>query len=294
MNEFKGYHPIVNMVYFIFVIGFAMFFMNPVCLAISLLCAATYIIILKGRKAKKLFICMLPIICMAALLNPAFNHEGATILAYLPGGNPLTLESLIYGGMAAVMLASVIVWFSCFNEIMTSDKLMYLFGRIIPSLSLIMSMTLRFVPRFCTHLKAVIAARRTIESDMSDRTIIQRAKNGLAVLSVMVTWSLENSVETADSMRARGYGLSRRTAFSIFSFDRRDRNAFLYIACLGIYVLIGNLSGGIYFKYFPSVIFKGFSFFGASVFTAYFLLCILPVIIEIRGMIKWKLTESKI
>jgi energy-coupling factor transport system permease protein len=46
------------------------------------------------------------------------------------------------------MLAAVISWFSCYNAVMTSDKFVYLFGRVIPALSLILSMTLRFVPKF--------------------------------------------------------------------------------------------------------------------------------------------------
>ncbi len=44
-------------------------------------------------------------------MNLAFNHEGATILAYLPSGNPLTLESIAYGFAAAAMLAAVVLWF---------------------------------------------------------------------------------------------------------------------------------------------------------------------------------------
>ena len=156
MKEFKTYHPIVNMVYFVFVIGFSCFFTHPICLAISFICAFTYSAMLNGnRKTKMSLIYTLPILTITALTNPAFNHEGATILAYLPSGNPFTLESLLYGIGAAVLLISVIYWFSCYNAIMTSDKFVYLFGKIIPSLSLVLSMTLRFVPRFSEHLKVV-------------------------------------------------------------------------------------------------------------------------------------------
>ena len=79
---------------------------------------------------------------MMALINPAFNHEGVTIIDYLPSGNPLTLESIVYGFTSAVMIVSVICHFSCYNEIMTSDKFIYLFGKIIPAMSLIISMTM--------------------------------------------------------------------------------------------------------------------------------------------------------
>ena len=85
-----------------------------------------------------------------------------TVITYLGTGNPLTLESILYGLAAAAMLVTVIGWFSCYNAVMTSDKFIYLFGRIIPSLSLLFSMVLRFVPRFKAQLKTVSAAQRCI------------------------------------------------------------------------------------------------------------------------------------
>ena len=36
---------------------------------------------------------------------------------------------------------------------MTSDKLVWLFGRITPHLSLLLAMTLRFVPRFAAQAR---------------------------------------------------------------------------------------------------------------------------------------------
>ncbi len=295
MNEFKTYHPIVNFTYFVFVIGFSMFFMHPVCLSASLACGFTYSVLLKGKKAVKTnLMYMLPTLIIAALMNPAFNHEGATIIEYLPSGNPLTLESIVYGIAAAAMIISVICWFSCYNEVMTSDKFIYLFGRIIPSMSLILSMTLRFVPRFSSQLKAVTNAGRCMGRDVSNGSIIRRAKHGLAILSIMTTWALENAIETADSMKSRGYGHPGRTAFSIYTFDKRDKKALLCIVILGIYTLTGYLMGGMYFRYFPSVKTMDFSIFGLSVFIAYTMLCICPVIIEIWEARKWKAIKSKI
>lgn len=295
MNEFKTYHPIVNFVYFLFVIGFSCVFMHPVCLMISLLCAFAYSVMLKGKKTVKTnLIYLIPTLLFAALINPAFNHEGITVIEYLPSGNPLTLESVAYGLAAAIMIISVICWFSCYNEVMTSDKFIYLFGRIIPSLSLIISMTLRFVPRFSAQLKTVANAQRCMGRDVSNGSIIQRAKHGLSILSVMTTWALENAVETADSMKSRGYGHPGRTAFSIFAFDKRDKKALLCIVMLGLYTLAGKLSGGMYFRYFPSMKANDFSIFEFSIFAAYFALCMCPIIIEIWEARRWKAIKSKI
>ena len=292
MNEFKTYHPIVNFIYFVFVIGFSCIFMHPVCLVISLLSGFTYSIMLKGNKAVKTnLIYMIPILLFAALINPAFNHEGITIIRYLPNGNPLTLESIAYGLAAATMIVSVICWFSCYTEVMTSDKFIYLFGRIIPSLSLILSMTLRFVPRFSAQLKTVANAQRCMGRDVSNGSMLERAKHGLSILSIMTTWALENAVETADSMKSRGYGHPGRTAFSIFTFDKRDKKALLCIMVFGIYTFVGNLMGGMYFRYFPSMKANDFGVFGLSVFIAYLTLCICPIIIEIWEVRKWKATK---
>lgn len=295
MKEFKTYHPIVNFIYFVFVITFSCFYMHPLCLLISLFSGVTYSIMLDGKKALKFnLLYMLPLLVISALMNPAFNHEGATILAYFPNGNPLTLESVVYGLSAAVMIVSVICHFSCYSKIMTSDKFIYLFGKIIPSLSLILSMVLRFVPKFRAQLALVSAGQKCIGRDVSKGSIIQRAGNGIRILSIMITWSLENAVETADSMKSRGYGLPGRTAFSNFTFDKRDRKVFITMLVLGIYVLAGGITGSIKYRYFPTLCGAEISVYGVSVFTAYFLLCMTPVIIECWEARKWRLLKQKI
>jgi len=295
MNEFKTYHPIVNFTYFLLVIGFSCFFMHPVCLGISLASGFIYSVMLKGKKkAAENSLYMLPMLLIMALINPAFNHEGNTVISYFPSGNPLTLESVIYGICAAAMIASVICHFSCYNEIMTSDKFICLFGKIIPALSLIISMTLRFVPKFSSQLKVVTNAQRCMGRDITNGSIIKRAKSGINILSIMTTWALENSIETADSMKARGYGIAGRTAYSIYKFDKRDKKVLICILLLGIYTLAGNLMGGMNFDFFPSMKSVNISAFSLSVFAAYLLLCLCPVIIELWEVRKWKALRSKI
>ena len=294
MNEFKTYHPIINFTYFVFAIGFSCFFMHPVCLGISILLGFTYSVMLKGRKGIRTnLIYMLPMLMLMALINPIFNHQGATILGYFPSGNPLTLESVIYGLCAGTMIASVICHFSCFNEVMTSDKIIYLFGKIIPSLSLIFSMTLRFIPRFAHQLKITADSQKCIGRDVANGSIIKRAKSGLSILSIMTTWSLENAIDTAESMKSRGYGLPKRSAYSIYSFSKRDAKILTVILLLAVYVIIGSITGETHFACFPYVRIRGFSVYGLSVFSAYFALLSLPIIIEILEVIKWKFIRSK-
>lgn len=286
---FSGYHPVVNFTFFTLVLVSAMFLIHPVCLAISLFCAIAYSVCLHGKKALTFnIVYMLPLLLVSALINPAFNHEGVTILTYLPSGNPLTLESIAYGIAAAAMIVAVIGWFSCYNAVMTSDKFIYLFGRIIPALSLVLSMALRFVPKFKAQIRVVSNAQKCVGRDVSNGSVLQRVKNGLTILSIMVTWALENAIETADSMKSRGYGRPGRTAFSIFTFDSRDKKAMLAICALGLYVIIGALAGALYCQYFPSLKGTAFTPYSVSVFAAYFILCAIPMVIEFWEDTKWK------
>jgi energy-coupling factor transport system permease protein len=292
---FSQYHPAVNFFYFAGVLIFSMIFMHPVCLVISFFSAFVYSIYLNGQKSLKFNIkYMLPLLLLTALINPAFNHEGQTILTYLSNGNPITLESIVYGFAAAIMLISVICWFSCYNSVMTSDKFVYLFGRIIPAFSLIFSMTLRFVPRFKAQFKVVSQAQRCLGRDISNGSVWQRVRHGITIISIMVTWALENAIETADSMKSRGYGLPGRTAFSIYSFEKRDKIALIFYVCCCLYIVIGSITGGLEWRYFPSIEGTLSSFYTISIYICYFAMCISPVMINLREDRKWKALKSKI
>lgn len=266
-----------------------MFFMHPACLAISLTGAVTYAVNLNGRKAVRFsLLYMLPLLLLTAIINPAFNHEGTTLLAYLPSGNPLTLESIAYGLAAAAMLVTVIEWFSCYTAVMTSDKFVYLFGRVIPALSLVLSMTLRFVPRFKAQFRVVSEAQRCVGRDVSNGSVLQRLRNAITILSIMVTWALENAIETADSMKSRGYGLPGRTAFSIYRFDSRDQRVLLWIGFCGIYILVGALTGGLDWRYFPTIKGVGAEVFPVSVMLTYLALCLTPVALNLMEDRVWR------
>lgn len=294
-DAFYNYHPVVNFVYFGFIFAFSMVFMHPVCLCISLICSFIYSTYLKGKKAAKFnFLFILPMLLLTSLINPAFNHEGATIIAYLHSGNPLTLESIIYGVASSAMLASIICWFSCYNEVMSSDKFVYLFGRIIPGLSLILSMALRFIPKFKSQIKHVSNAQRAIGRDISNGGVIKRARQGITIISIMITWALENAIETADSMKSRGYGLPGRTSFSIYKFDKRDKKALCIILFLGLYVLIGGMIGELKWRYFPTMKGSSLNIYTISLYFFYTILCLVPIIVDKEEERQWRSTQLKI
>ena len=287
MREFCNYHPLVLFLYFLSVILITCINLNPITVLIAFFLSFTFNAMLKGRDTflKKLLIMPLMFLGMA-LINPAFNHRGSTILAYLPSGNPLTMESIFFGLIASGMVLSVILFFSCFNEVMTSDKIIYIFGRISPSLSLIFSMTLRAVPKFVRQFKEVSKVRKVMGKSPENRI-----KSGISVMSGVTTWILEDAIETADSMKSRGYGLSGRTAYSTYSFTKRDKRAIIFLIILLLYVALGTSLGTMRFTCFPNIKFAEISIYSVSVFFAEFLLMSMPIVIEVTEYRKWKYIE---
>jgi len=293
-DTFSSYHPINNFVYFALVLVCTMCFVNPVCLLISLFSSQAYNINLLGQKAvRKYYVFMIPLMLLAAFVNPIFNHEGVTILTYIPTGNPLTLESIVYGVFAAVMIMTVLSWFNCYNEIMTSDKFVYLFGRIIPALSLIISMALRFVPKFKDQAKKVSDGQKMLGRDISEGSVINRIKTAATIMSILITWSLENAIESADSMRSRGYGLPGRTAFSIYRFDKRDKMMLLWLCFCGMFILSGSILEVFYFRYYPSIKWAQITPFTICFYFSYLAMCITPVYVNYKEDRLWKHIQSE-
>ena len=291
---FAHYHPVVNLLYFALVIAFSMLLTHPVAQILALICAVTYAVSVEGKKcALFLLKFCLPMVLLTAFINPAFNHEGATILYYFSSGNPLTLESILYGLSAGAMLVTVILWFSAFSRVMTSDKFIYLFGKVIPALSLVLSMSLRFVPKFKKQTEIVVEAQRCIGRDISTGSLWQRFKTAVVILSIMITWALENAIETADSMKSRGYGLKGRTAFSIYRMDDRDKYALIWLGFCGLFLTAGVMLSAFGFRYFPSIRYAALDMTTIPFYAVYFGLCITPAVLNFTEERKWKTIYSK-
>ncbi|MBQ7086392.1 MAG: energy-coupling factor transporter transmembrane protein EcfT, partial [Clostridia bacterium] len=152
---------------------------------------------------------------------------------------------------------------------------------------------LRFVPRFKAQMKLVSDSQRCVGRDVSDGSVVSRIRKAVTIISIMVTWSLENALETADSMKSRGYGLEGRTAFSIYKFDKRDGKVTLWLALMCIIILAGVISGVTSWEYYPTFTGKIISPPGIACHVAYAALCLTPVIINKLEERYWKEQENE-
>lgn len=291
-DNFGTYHPIINFTYFCLVISFSMIFLHPILMLISFTAAFVYSVYLNGKGAVKFNLAfVIPMMIVAALVNPLFNHSGMTILYYFRD-NPITLESIAYGLATGLMFGSVIIWFSCYNAVITSDKFIYIFGKIIPAMSLVFAMVLRFIPKFKAQIKIVSNGQKCIGRDITNGTLTQRISHGIKIVSIMITWALENGIDTADSMRARGYGLPGRTSFSIFRFDSRDKIAGIVESVIVAFVVFAAVTGENTIQFFPYIKMSDLSVTGVTGYAAYALLCFGPLILDLVDQLRWKRREA--
>ncbi len=293
MKAFGNYHPFVLLIYFLSVLLVAMFVSNPVLQTEALAGGILFCTVIH-RKRENIgnLGFYIPLFLMIAITNPLFSHNGVTPLFFL-NGNPVTLEAFVYGISIAVMLIGVILWCKCYSEIMTSDKFLYLFGKAIPKLSLVLSMALRFIPMFKRQMHRVNRAQKAMGL-YSSKSFTDKIRSHMRVFMAMISWSLENSIETSASMKARGYGLKGRTNFSLFHFYSGD--AILLATCV---LMLGITVSGVamnetVFYYYPRINGLDLSAYAIVVYTAFGILSFIPFITEVKEALVWKYYISKI
>lgn len=288
MTGFSKLHPFVEAAFFLLVLAFSMFVSHPWVQLLGLvLAAAMALSCVSGKKFLRKLLLIVPLMLFTAILNPLITHQGVTILFYFPSGNACTLESVFYGVFAAVRLATVLFWFVGWNAVITSDKFVFLFGRVIPALSLTISMGLRLIPRLLRRIREVSEAQKCLCSDSKG------LRHAGRVISIVITWSLENALDTADSMKSRGYGLPKRSAFSLYHFTVRDGAALAYLLVFGVVVLLAALTGKLSWQFYPVLQGSG-DFWTVLSAAAFALLAAFPVMYEAKEAVQWRISQSRI
>lgn len=292
-STFAEFHPLVNLIYYLLALGICMFSMSPVFLAAGFCMAWVYCILLKGIKAVRfnITISIIMIITMV-FMNMFFNNNGATTLFYI-NANRITVESICYGFCSAIMLITIIIWFSSFNVIMSAEKLIYIFGKTAPVLGLTLSMIFRFIPLLKNRFAEISLGQKCMGRSHSEGSIIERCRQILKEVSILIAWSLEASIESADSMEARGYGLRGRTSFHLYKFSGRDFIALAALAVTGIPMIIAVAAGRTNMVFYPVVEKISLDLTDTAVLILYICMLMIPVVIDIMGEYKWKQYDLK-
>lgn len=218
----------------------------------------------KYVKSLKLYIVM---IVFLAVFNVIFNPMGDTPFLYI-NGRPLTKESFQYGMYMGFMVSSLFLWFQLFSDVFDNRKITYLIGSRLPVTGLIISMVFCYYDKFITKIDKIKEVWDTYALKVAQSPI----KKAGITLSVLLSVMLEDSVDTAMSMNARGYGKGKRTQYICYSFQFMD-GVLLVTAGMMLGINIWNPTG-------------------KQVCVWIFML--LPVVYNIVKELQWKFYLSKI
>ena len=291
--RFDSYHPGINLFYFAAVLTGTVFFRHPVFLAISFCSAFFYSLKLRGARALRFNLFTVVLALVFAGFYASYHHFGLTTLRRNLIGNQFTLEALCCGAATGVTIAAVLMWFSCIHEIFSADKIVYLFGRISPRLSLFLAILLRLIPQLSTEAHRIQLAQSALGRGTRQGNLLHRLRNAIRIGSILITWCIEAMVLRSDSMRSRGSTLRGRTAFSIYRFDSRDRTlvfvlAFCLIVC-GMAALLGQTS--IIFD--PSIRMLRRTALSYVFYAAYAVFCLLPPALELAGSMHFRMLQRR-
>ncbi len=294
-DAFSTYNPIINFVFYIGAVVFGMFFVHPAFLVVSGTLAMAYYVTVKGIDAWKMAAVLVPVFVVVSIINPLINTLGERVLFTWAGGRPYTFEALCYGMAIGGMLVTILLWFASYNLVMTGDKFLYIFGRIAPSISMVLTMVLRFVPGFQRKISQIAGARKCVGKAGDTGTRRDKIDNGLTIVSTLTTWALEGGIMTADSMQSRGYGTGRRTTFSIYRFAIRDKALLAAEILLAGIIGFCGVKGAAEAAYTPEIVLANpantWTMLGL---TAYALFLAIPTVLNIMEEITWRILRSRI
>lgn len=286
-REFSTYNPVAIFIYFTLLIGIVISTSSPAVLFVSVAVGLLYLFMLTDIKSLlKNILMMLITIFFIVVINVFFTHRGNTPLFYM-GENAITLEALTFGLFAGTVFANIIVWFECLNKIFNGEMIIYLFSKISSFLALLISMIFRYIPLLKKRYIEISDAQKCM-GEANQKSFFKKISTCARQTSILISWSLEASIETADSMAARGYGLKNRTTYSIYKLELRDF-ILIFIMILFAFVSIFYMKKySVEMIFYPSVEYPKNNFYFAIVLLSFFALAMIAPILDMIGDIRWK------
>lgn len=286
-NGFHSFHPFVQFAYYICVATLAFYFKHPVFLLTSCLILICVNLTHDGGRAFRQWIpALLTMSILIMVLNPFLVSRGTNILFYFRG-KQVTLEATMYGVVMALSIAIILIMFISFNLILNGNRFLFLFARILPRTAFLTMLSIRFVPLLRRRLSEINAVQRIRGLSLTEGNLRERAKAGMLKTQILLTWSLEEAIQTADSMKARGYGIGKKTAYIPYRMEKRDWAWLILLGLLFLVCIIGGLLGYGKIIIYPELGTLQFYLLDWVLFGCMIILHSFPLIVEGKEQLKW-------
>jgi energy-coupling factor transport system permease protein len=286
-------HPFVLFAYYTGALALMFIMQHPVFLVLALIIIFAINFCEDRMKGLSRWLVMIVTTgILIVVLNPIFNERGSHLL-FAVFNHRITLEAVVYGIINSLLIIGVMALFVSYNEVMTPNKLMYLFSKFLPQFAVLLMLTLRFIPLMKRRLAEISAVQSSRGISVAQGSWVDKAKTGILYVQVLLVYSLEEAIQTADSMKARGYGQGKRSTYEYFTFKRSDLYAILYLLISFFLVLFGRYKGYGYFAIYPVMEPVSLSSEEAIILVIYILFLGFPLLVEMGGYIRWRLSHWK-
>ncbi|WP_188725144.1 energy-coupling factor transporter transmembrane component T [Lentibacillus populi] len=286
-NGFRSYHPFVQFFYYICVGTLAFYFKHPLFLGTAcLLMILVNVSHDRGKAVRQWIPALLVMSTLIIVLNPFLVSRGTNILFYFRG-KQVTLEATIYGITMALTIVIILLLFISFNLILNGNRFLYIFARILPRTAFLTMLSIRFVPLLKKRLQEISAVQRIRGLSITEGSIRNRAKTGQLRTQILLTWSLDESMQTADSMKARGYGIGKKNPYIPYRLKKHDWGWMIALLALFSICIAGGALGYGKMIIYPKLGTLHFYPLDWVLFYAMLLLHSFPLIVEGREQLRW-------
>ncbi len=152
----------------------------------------------------------LVLLLFATVFNALIVHVGETVLFRIPGswpwlGGPVTLEAAVYGAVNGVMLLTLLVTFTTFNNIVSTSEMIRLAPRALRDLAIVVLIAITYVPETMNQFNRI----REAQAIRGHR--VKSFRDWRPVLIPLLIGGLERAMSVAEAMVSRGYGSTTDT-----------------------------------------------------------------------------------
>jgi len=289
----RSLHPTVMLFYYAGGMAFGMLLFHP----LILLCGWIACLIVNwhldgGRAWRHWALPIISILLFVMIVNPLVSHRGRTVWFYL-GDAAITMESVAYGITMALSLLGLLTLFVSYRIVLTERKFLYLFARISPRMALLTMMAAGMVPRLRRRLSTLMLVQQTRGVTVAEGTIAARARSGARLIASLLAWTLDDALQTADSMQARGYGTGPRSSYPAFAFRGRDRWTAAGLLAFAAIILVLWWNGSGFLNIYPRLAPVALDSGDCWTMAAYLSFLLLPLAWEWRDRRTWQVSSGK-
>jgi energy-coupling factor transport system permease protein len=188
---------------------------NPVYRALVLLIAVNMLVALGRRDAQSrpLFLAVGVAAILAAVLNAVLSHTGAHVLFtvpdQLPGiGGSVTVESVLYGLDVGLGIAAAVLAVAPLSQVLYAHDLIDAFPSALQRTAALVGAAINLVPAVARNAVGISEAQRMRGSSGA------RLRDWHAIAAPVVLSALDDSLQLAEAMDARGFGSGPRTRYA--------------------------------------------------------------------------------